>query len=672
MKKHLLLLMIALVAIAAMPAWADATVKVDESGANATITFTFSAPAASKVYIAGTMNGWNPEGDLMTKGESGVWIWTLTVPVSEVVVYKYVVDGTWTYDEGAPDYENDPYGGKNGVVNVAAILAGPVAVAEGSATTAGTAVVVAPKLKPISWGTWSKVTLDAKSLTKDVKTKEINGYEFDSLRLDTSSYWKLSGDILPSVNLFTELEVANGSIVFYQENTDGTSVPLVTWADGLHNFAGLFFNPIYTLNSDDNPGVGHFKIAIDTPYVRLLTGYNNAKGSSHSLIYKTVNGDGLNAGPGFLELGLGSAVRKIGDASIDAVIAPNRISGNGVYSWATLSNGPLVVDLAFNAKSWAESLYQFQTNWKGMGTLGASYDFGDFDLKAQSLVNVGHWTPDLTPEQWLDNLAFALNSSYEGGLYGLALNASYAGKDVATLYGDDGTLHQGKIFAELKPWFETIGIKAGFDSNVNFNYKFAEMFSSDINMWAKPYVELDLSAWIPTQLSVKAYGNMSFDLVGATDFGFKLNAAGLGVTGVNLIEGFKSVTLSNAVAMSYDAYDAATKAYAWNKLHDVVMVRASLEDNLNLNVGGRYTTLDSDASATDVARLAPFGAFAGASWVVPAMKKPVAYISFTWNMDPFDGGKDNLSLDGTNYYQPSSIDSGYGESHVRLGLIWSF
>jgi alpha-amylase/alpha-mannosidase (GH57 family) len=82
------------------------------------VRFTFDAPGAGQVFIAGGFNGWAPTQDAMTRVEGSGWEITLALKPGRYE-YKFVVDGkTWTEDPTNPLYVPDPYGGKNSVVIV--------------------------------------------------------------------------------------------------------------------------------------------------------------------------------------------------------------------------------------------------------------------------------------------------------------------------------------------------------------------------------------------------------------------------------------------------------------------------------------------------------------------------------------------------------------------------
>lgn len=111
MKKLALLLAAVMVFALAVPAMA----KTSQQDYN--VTFSFSAPNASAVYLAGSFNAWNPSLDLMKKGADGVWTFTLELDPG-TYQYKFVADGVWTTDMDAAAFTDDGFGGQNSVLVV--------------------------------------------------------------------------------------------------------------------------------------------------------------------------------------------------------------------------------------------------------------------------------------------------------------------------------------------------------------------------------------------------------------------------------------------------------------------------------------------------------------------------------------------------------------------------
>jgi glycosidase len=113
------------------------------------VTFQYVPPSpAQKVYLAGTFNSWAATGLEMQKDAQGVFRATVDLGPGKHQ-YKYVLDGTtWKEDPFAPGgYVDDGFGGKNGVVEVAAgvdkLTVGKAEKAGGGAVS-GTATVAPP------------------------------------------------------------------------------------------------------------------------------------------------------------------------------------------------------------------------------------------------------------------------------------------------------------------------------------------------------------------------------------------------------------------------------------------------------------------------------------------------------------------------------------------------
>jgi len=99
----------------------DAVKKIKESiGRAATmkqIEFTFYAPDAKKVYIAGTFNDWNPKLMPLKKDKNGTWRILIKLAPGRYE-YKYFVDGTWAQGMPGVELAPNPFGTHNCVISV--------------------------------------------------------------------------------------------------------------------------------------------------------------------------------------------------------------------------------------------------------------------------------------------------------------------------------------------------------------------------------------------------------------------------------------------------------------------------------------------------------------------------------------------------------------------------
>ena len=82
------------------------------------VAFTFCAPEARVVQVAGTFNGWRPEANPLEHIGSGEWTARLMLKSGQYE-YRFVVDGVWADDPRAAQSSASPYGRLNSVLKVA-------------------------------------------------------------------------------------------------------------------------------------------------------------------------------------------------------------------------------------------------------------------------------------------------------------------------------------------------------------------------------------------------------------------------------------------------------------------------------------------------------------------------------------------------------------------------
>jgi len=78
------------------------------------VEFSFSAPDAKEVFLAGSFNGWNPKADKLTKQGNGTWTITKTLSTG-IYCYKFVADGKWFIDPQNDKKYYNIEGGENSV-----------------------------------------------------------------------------------------------------------------------------------------------------------------------------------------------------------------------------------------------------------------------------------------------------------------------------------------------------------------------------------------------------------------------------------------------------------------------------------------------------------------------------------------------------------------------------
>jgi 1,4-alpha-glucan branching enzyme len=81
------------------------------------VEFTFQAPEARKVCIAGRFNAWNTSSTPMIKGKDGTWKIKIKLSPGQYE-YKYFVDGAWASDRFCSEMVPNPFGTNNCVISV--------------------------------------------------------------------------------------------------------------------------------------------------------------------------------------------------------------------------------------------------------------------------------------------------------------------------------------------------------------------------------------------------------------------------------------------------------------------------------------------------------------------------------------------------------------------------
>ncbi len=81
------------------------------------VSFSFRAPEAERVTIAGDFNAWDPLTHPLKKDKEGVW--KIDVPLRPgTYEYRFFVDGEWQSDPLASECVNNPFGTLNCVRKV--------------------------------------------------------------------------------------------------------------------------------------------------------------------------------------------------------------------------------------------------------------------------------------------------------------------------------------------------------------------------------------------------------------------------------------------------------------------------------------------------------------------------------------------------------------------------
>ena len=81
------------------------------------IPFTFPAPAARQVSLAGDFNNWDPKAMPMHKGPDGIWHLSVALKPGRHE-YRFIADGVWQDDPAAHQRTANSMGSENCVKTV--------------------------------------------------------------------------------------------------------------------------------------------------------------------------------------------------------------------------------------------------------------------------------------------------------------------------------------------------------------------------------------------------------------------------------------------------------------------------------------------------------------------------------------------------------------------------
>ena len=639
-------------------------------GKTVRITLRNEAPAAQAVYLAGTMNNWDKTATPMVKATDGIWTASFVAAKDDVILYRYVTDGEWLWDQYNVAKRDDGFGKYNSVIDVAQALSGGK-----SSSSSG-----------LSFGTYTDLRLSSRFLTKNIKDGTKDGYALDSLDFFTSSDWNLYGEILPGVSIYTDLKVLNGGLQLYKANSLGSKDPIVGWNQGLVNLANLPFRPFSALGKPNatndinsaNPLLGTFKVKLDTDFVTFASGTGWARGTNYTpALWKTSAAADNDANDGFLEIGLGNKVQKLGDKmKLEAVVGPNKRDGYGVYSWAGVQASDWSVGLAFNTK-----------NSNTTVSLGATNRWGNYLLKGQVLQSTAWGTQNRTRGAFSDNGAAGASLQYTDDRFSWLVQYQLAGLYAASLYGDDTELATGSQTLVLGPAVTVGPWTLGFDSISTAKNDFRRMLSSDLANSFTPYLSVGLDGVGLPQVRADLYGTMDLNGVGGKDFGYRFNQFGTRIVNSAALGPFQKLSVLYTLTATYFDYDPAGKNYPLNKVYNIVLAQASIGSDMNLLAGVGKRDLSSNSfQKVSTDQLVPLGFALGWTWKIPSSewKKPLLYAQYTWRLDPFgDSPSFDLPLTPTNpntgivsgttgwgTFAPKILDS--NDSKLQVGLRWQF
>ena len=681
------------------------------------VTFTIKAPASQLVVITGSspyFPNWSPDGIPMTKGDDGVWSYTLTAKKSDEIVYKFLLDGAWLADPNAPESIDDGFGGKNGVVPVAAL------VAAASGDTSALTAKKGPKFQ-----TWSMLGAQVKFdtvETKDSSDRTLDDAGVDSAGIGLKSYWKFSGYAVDKVPIYVEVALAEneGFANLYQEGSFSKGVkkdPVREWKDGFTNLVDLVFDPIYYLDGQAAAGtyLGHFKTGFESEWVNWTTGYKYAKLSPHTNVsWVTVDKEweaGYSEVGGFNIFELGSALRNIGDVvTLNATIAPNRSAdraGNqyGMYAFVTAQTPVGYFDIQYNGAygktfdTMFSHIYETDVILGYKGTFGPVTvkmnglwsGFGDGDLsvndneiyKSKYVPAASDVGPVSSDAPFLDGTASNVQVTYTADMFDVTLGFRHRGVQANMMYVEEGADDHTNISDQLgspntmKFWLEgnvtpiemlTIGATVGAEKVFDTEGLDDDDAKALLKLNIEPKVSVKLTDVIGIDTTIDAYGKMYAYTNDSTKFkrGTEDGAAFiLGEAGLQYNMGAINDVIGG-INVKY-ALDNGNDDESCDQLFNTVLAEVKLPLGFTVQAGFGLRTANGDADDP----VAPFGAFLGAWKKLEVLQKPIVYAQCVYNMDPymdFGDGQEQFNLDG--YTLDNGVGNYEGAAAIRLAMRW--
>jgi 1,4-alpha-glucan branching enzyme len=88
------------------------TIMPKQNIAKQKVTFSYTAPSAQRVLLAGDFTGWNQAPVSLRKDKGGIWKKTVSLPPGRYE-YRLLVDGEWRDDPQCSNRQPNQFGSEN-------------------------------------------------------------------------------------------------------------------------------------------------------------------------------------------------------------------------------------------------------------------------------------------------------------------------------------------------------------------------------------------------------------------------------------------------------------------------------------------------------------------------------------------------------------------------------
>jgi hypothetical protein len=611
------------------------------------IIFTRTYAEEAGMYVIGSFNGWAEPGTPMELNYDGMWELRIPAGPLDEISYKFFFEGIYYSDPNAPEQVEDGFGGTNGFISVENILI-QQKVAAGEISEEEAEELVRKKLY------FSTLTYLESETAFDVADGDFSA---ETSKLNVKSTWIFTGDLISGMPGYLEITFVDGSTTLWERD-------ITTFADGLEALAsGLLFTPAFYLSESNRPVLEEFSFGFDTPWVNYYTGYGNSKiPGRESILWETIDGDGVNAQSGYALFELGDALQEIGPVTIEAGLLPNKSKNNfyGLQSWLTVGISMVTADIQYNFQSGTtdEPFYLVSNIPRQDIIAGIGVDLAPVFIGAQVLYPrylAGGAVEALPIKEKLgaelqakleleDLVSLKLGLKYRGGAASqmiMANNDSVLGLEETMT----GYLNVEATIGSFSPRLDAGAVLATVDTS-----------TSNIALTFSPGLGYTLMDEELTLLHADTYAAMSFDTKPAvSEDAFAVISAGLMLeTEAIPLELIESIQAD----IGLDFTDVDTTFYT-------LLTETKMFSDISIQAGFGLRNGLADANA--------FGFVLGASWLTPleSIKTPIVYANFTYNLDPYD------SEAGYSYAMAGSIPSGGvstsdGLAAFRFGINWEY
>jgi hypothetical protein len=504
----------------------------------------------------------------------------------------------------------------------------------------------------------------------------MKGIETDNSAVKGKAYWKIGGTLLPNVTAWFEMKGFDGvQSVWAQDSTGKVKPDAMTGLSQL--FGGFVTDPVNYLGGG-NPFLNSIKTGLDTPQLVWETGYGYAKPQHRTaLVWETLQDQ--DGGNGYMRFDLGPELQKIGAYKLELTLAPNRMAGPyAFFGWVDLSNSDFKVDFQYDMKSAEQTaLYKiFNVITQQDFILGARTKVAGIELTAEGLANLYGGVGFAADKHLAGELRGVW--SLPADLFGLTLAYRYTGSSAISLYGDNDSSESDTIGTQgtQRVLFNVYGkpadlLKIGADTKATLTT--ASMASNAVELYAKPYVSLDMQSFIAMKSSLDVYGKLNYNLKPGYAYDGSGSAFVFGEAGAKF-------TVNDPIPGTVKATDLYIGWNNWEKdKHMATLVgQARMAKDLNVELGLGYRAVRGGASAATRSANNPFAFSVGGSWRTPLaeIKNPVLFGAFAYNMDPYDitnGSSDaTASLNMTDYIINGGVGKRDGQAQLRVMLKWDF